>query len=65
MLYDEGKLFVTRHILNIAPILEDDWRRKSSFTHVTPSMVKYVMLSLMVEIVRMWCLKLWWTNLHL
>jgi hypothetical protein len=33
---DEGELFVTPHILNIAPILEDDWRRKSIFrTHCT------------------------------
>jgi hypothetical protein len=28
---DEGELFVTRHILNIAPIMEDDWHRKSIF----------------------------------
>jgi len=28
---DEGELFVTRHILNTALILEDDWHRKSIF----------------------------------
>ena len=54
---EEGELLMTRHILNIDPILEDDWYHKRIFrTHGT--VVKYVMSSLMVEVVRMWCLKL-------
>ena len=61
---EEGELLMTHHILNIDPILEDDWYHKRIFrTHGT--VIKYVMSSLMVEVVRMWCLKLWWRNLHL
>ena len=37
---------------------------RAFFAQAALSMIKYVMSSLMVEVVKMWYLLLWWRNLH-